>query len=232
MFHLARIRVSPAAIRRAAVVVSAWFAVFAMATVLAADAAPDVTHDGLERVAGAKVALAYVKPGADFTGYTKVTLLPAYVAFRKHWQRDHRRVSHNDMERIKRKLAELFRDTFTEVLEAGGYPVVEGAGPDVLLLRPAIIDLDVSAPDTMEPGRVRTFTSNAGAMTLYLELFDSETGDILARAADRKAGRDMTNSLLFTGTTVHNRAEAERVLKQWATLLKQRLDEFHNRPAP
>ncbi len=202
-------------------------AIVALPQTLAAAAPPEVTEDGLERVPGAKVAAVYTKPGADFSVYHKVALVPAYVAFRKHWERDHRGVSSNDMERIKRKLAELFRDVFTEVLESGGYPVVESAGADVLVLRPAIIDLDVSAPEPMASGRSRTYTANAGAMTLLLELIDSETGDVLARAVDRKAGRDMSGSLSFSGTSLHNRAEAERLLKAWATLLKGRLDEVH-----
>ena len=31
-----------------------------------------------------------------------------------------------------------------------------------------------------------TFTSSAGEMTLYLELYDSVTGDLLAKALDRR----------------------------------------------
>jgi len=67
------------------------------------------------------------------------------------------------MEKIKADVAELFREVFTEKLGMdGGYEIVEAAGDDVLLVRPAIIDLDITAPDTMSAGRSRTYTSSAG----------------------------------------------------------------------
>ena len=191
----------------------------------AAEGGPEITHDGLHRVPDAKVAGAYVKPDADFSGYQRIMLLEPYIAFKKNWQRDHRDVSKTDMERIKRRGAELFKTTFTDVLEAGGYPVVYDEGDDVLLIRPALIDLDVAAPDTLKAGRTRTFTTNAGAVTLFIELYDSVSGEILARAVDRRTGRDSRSSWRMSGTSVHNSAEARRVFKQWAELLKQRLDE-------
>jgi hypothetical protein len=36
----------------------------------------------------------------------------------------------------------------------------------MLLLRPAIIDLDITVPDSMSAGRSRTFTASTGAATL------------------------------------------------------------------
>ena len=95
-----------------------------------------------------------------------------------------------------------------------------------LLVRPAIIDLDVSAPDTMTAGRSRTFTTNTGAMTLYIELHDSVTGAILARAADRKAAR---NSGAFSlSSSVYNSSEARKMLTVWAELLPDRLSEIRS----
>ena len=117
-------------------------------------------------------------------------------------------------------------DFATETLsENGGYGIVEEAGEDVLLVRPAIIDLDVTAPDTMSAGRSYTFASNAGEATLVVELSDSVTGDLLARAADRRASRD--NITLQWTTRVSNRADAKRLMKHWATLLRDAMDEVH-----
>ncbi len=187
-------------------------------TVLAKGPPPETTHDGLVLKRDSKVAVVYVNPEADFSQYKKIQILDVYVAFKKHWQREHR-VSKGDMNRIKRRAAELFRNVFVEVLEEGGYPVVYENGEDVLLVRPAIIDLDITAPDTMKAGRSRTYAANAGAATLYIELFDSNTSAILARAIDRKAGRSNYGSWRMTGTSVYNSAEARKILKNWATLL-------------
>ena len=74
------------------------------------------------------------------------------------------------MERIKADVAKLFNEVFKERLEMNdGYKVVGEAGEDVLLLRPAIIDLDITAPDVPSGGRTRTYTSTTGAATLYIE---------------------------------------------------------------
>jgi hypothetical protein len=57
------------------------------------------------------------------------------------------------MERIKEDVADLLNDAFIEQLEAAGYEVVNDADDDVLVLRPAILDLDVVAPDVSAAGR-------------------------------------------------------------------------------
>lgn len=51
---------------------------------------PDVNEDGLRRVPDTKMAIVYADPEADLSGYQKVQLLDAYVAFRKSWERDQR----------------------------------------------------------------------------------------------------------------------------------------------
>ena len=194
------------------------------------------TYDGLTLVPDSTVAVAYVDPDADFSIYDKIMILDCYVSFRKDWEKDHTRssgsrirISSKDIEKIKADVADLFREVFTEKLsEDGGYEIVEAAGDNVLLVRPSIIDLDITAPDTMSAGRSRTYTSSAGAATLYIELFDSVTGDILARATDRKAARNVGGYMSYTNR-VTNRAAARRMLGSWAELLRDMLDEFHGK---
>ena len=201
---------------------------------IAEDKLPEVSHDGLHLVPGSEVAAAWVKPEADFSGYDKIMILEAHVAFRKNWAQDHNRTSINkvynrDVERIKKTVAELFRETFTEVLgEGGGYPVVDAADTDVLLLRPAILDLDVTAPDLDKPGRTYSASASAGAMTLFLELYDSVSGEILARVIDRQIASDHGGQMRWTNR-VANRQAAIEILSKWAKALRDRLDEVHGR---
>lgn len=60
---------------------------------------------------------------------------------------------------MKEDVAGIFADVFTEQLEAAGFEVVNYADEDVLILRPAVIDLDISAPDVQRSGRSRTYTA-------------------------------------------------------------------------
>jgi hypothetical protein len=114
---------------------------------------PETTEDGLQRVPDSKMAVVYAEPGADLAGYQRIQLLDAYVAFKKNWAREQNRMSaqamrvtSGDMEKIKKNLAEDFRILFTDVLESGGYTLTGETADDVLLVRPAIINLDVAAP--------------------------------------------------------------------------------------
>ena len=128
------------------------------------------------------------------------------------------------MEDIKRRTVEIFMEVFTETLEEGGYSIVTEADFDVLIIRPAIIDLDIAAPGTTSPRRINTFTTHTGAATLYIELFDSVTGQILARAIDRRTARDPMHSRFSSRTK--NVKEARRVMKKWAAILRDRFDEI------
>lgn len=188
---------------------------------------PPETVEGLQILPDTRVAAAYVLPGADFSQYKKFAILKPYVAFKKHWERDHRGVSGRDMERMKEGLGHLFVEVFTETLEEGGFDVVTSGGDDVLVLRPALVDLDVTAPDVMTSGRNITYATSAGAVTIYIELLDSTTGALLARAIDRKAARDW-NTFQMT-SSVYNVAEARRMLKHWAGLLRDRLNSIRAR---
>jgi len=192
-------------------------------------AVADIRFDDLVPIPDAKMAMAAIDPDADFSVFKRVALLDPLVAFRSNWQRDQNRsrarnVRASDMEKIKADVAALFKQVFIEQLEAnGGYEVVEVTGDDVLLIRPAIVDLDISAPDTGTSGRTRTYTTSAGAATLYMELFDSVSGDIIGRAADRKSIRGSAGRVTWTNS-VTNTADARRMFRGWADQLRGFLD--------
>ena len=191
-----------------------------------------ISFDGLELIENARVGAAYIDPNADFSVFQRVAILDPYVSFRRNWLRDQNRTrSRNlrasDVDRIKADVAALFKDVFTARLEAdGGYEVVDVGGDDALLLRPAIINLDITAPDTQTAGRSRTFTATAGAATLYIELFDSVTGDILGRATDNQRARRNGGRVSWSNS-VTNSAEARRIFGRWADILRDFLDSHY-----
>lgn len=195
----------------------------------AKDKLPEVSSDGLHLVKHAKVEVAYAKPGATLDTYTKVKILDCYVQFKKNWEREYNlnevglegRVTDKDADAIKTHLAAEFKKVFTKVLTKGGHEVVDKTGPDVLLLRPAIINLDVTAPDIMTPGFTQTYVTSAGQMTLYMEMYDSATSTLLARVIDPQAGD--TGGIAMTANRVTNMAEADQIFYHWAKLLNGHL---------
>ena len=60
-------------------------------------------------------------------------------------------------------------------------------------------------------------------MTLYMELFDSATKSLIGRAIDNRQGMDTGG--FQVSNTVTNRAEADRILRAWASTLREALDE-------
>ena len=199
---------------------------------------PEETKDGLHLYKQTKERLAYVRPGATFTQYKKVTLLDCYVEFSKDWVSDYnrdqrdpsRQIRESDLERAKTALQKDFRRIFTQELQENGrYQVVDSGGQDVLVLRPALINVQVNAPDLMAAGRSAVYVESAGAMTIYLELWDSASNTILARVVDARADPSVYGQ---RSSSVTNRAAAERMMRSWADELRSRLDLVRGKDVP
>jgi hypothetical protein len=200
-------------------------------SILAADDLPEVTEEGLHLIKDSKLGVVYAKPGVDLGVYNRIWLVDATVAFKKNWKRDQNRtqtfkVNARDMERIKAELAELFSEVFAAKLTEGGYELATEAGDDVLIVRPAIVNLDVSAPDVRTASRSYQLTESAGEMTLYVELYDSVTSDIIAKAMDRQ--KDRERGFMQWQSKVSNKAAAKKILNNWADTLVNALAEAHS----
>jgi hypothetical protein len=194
----------------------------------AAEAAPQVSPDGLHLVKQTKTRLVYVKPGATFSQYQRVKLLDCYVEFQKDWQQNYNRdamtlggqVTDSDVQRMKSALASEFKRVFTRELQKGGYQVVDSNGPDVLLLRPALVNVIATAPDIQTANMQRTVVRSAGQMTLFLEVYDSATSTLLGRVLDARADN---SGIAQQANRVTNTAAADQLLTSWADELRGRL---------
>ena len=197
--------------------------------VLAESEPPDVSLDGLELVEKDRRGEIYADPGVDWSVYDQIQLDRATVSFRKNWQRDQNRdrlsnVKASDMERIKNNLSDMFDEVFTEELTGkGDYKLASESADNVMRIKPQIVDLDVYAPDTKSPGMTRSYTQQAGRMTLKLEIYDAVTGDLIATASDRR--ESPSKSYYQWTTSTSNQADARRMLRTWAKDLRKRLDE-------
>ncbi len=194
----------------------------------ARDKAPPAIIDGLHLVPDTQLGLVYAEPNADLSVYDNLLLLDAQVAFKKNWRRDINQnkpyhVTADEMQKIKADVSALFREIFTRELQSAGFVLVSQQSPDTLIIRPAILDLNVNSPDIPSTRNTRNITESAGDMTLYLELRDSITGDVLAKAMDFQF--DRSNITTFMLDRTRNERAARQLLTNWAQVLVNGLQE-------
>jgi hypothetical protein len=191
----------------------------------------EVTHDGLVRVQKSVVDAAWVKPTLDLTPYKKLMIVSQGVSFRKlepvsdFQARNESQfpVKEENKERLSRELKTAFE---AELAKLDRYGIVNQPGPDVLLLVGAVIDVVSNIPpdiDSARFGRGGVYLTSIGDATLVIELRDSESGEILARAADRRAAE---SPFAFEVNNVTAWTEVRRMASYWASLLRRRLEEI------
>jgi len=188
-----------------------------------------LSQGGLQKIKVKDIDLAYARPGASLATYKRVKLDPVEVEFRK--SKDPSRagsaiaLSSEEREKIRSNVARVVQEEFAkELRKSSTYQVASDAGPDVLRVKPRILDLYVNAP-YVGPGRTRTLVSSAGEMTLLAELSDSASGQVLARVADRRDASKEGRMYLVNGTV--NEEEARNIAAGWARILRRALDKAH-----
>ena len=136
------------------------------------------------------------------------------------------RISTQDMENIKSTVATAFRDVFVdELVNKGGFELVDEVGEDVLVIRPAIVNLFITAPDIRNTQASGAVISSAGEMTLYLEFLDGYTGQLFGKVLDRQI--DDKGDMMITANRVTNQRDGERMLRSWAVQLREHMTELH-----
>ncbi len=191
---------------------------------------PEESEDGLVRVARTALDAAYRAPAFDLRDYRHVVVEKCAVRFRDNWLRDQnrdrgpsQRVTAQDMDRIKQIVGDHCRFIFAFELEKlepeDATPPGKG---QTLIIRPEIVELDITAPDVNSPGRATSFTDIPARMTLRLEIVDSGSGRSVGRVIDHRRA-DTTGSSQPT-SSVGNVAEVERILRQWAGLVSRYLE--------
>jgi len=183
--------------------------------------------DGLQLDPSSEFAVAYFSPGADFGRYDKLILEGPEVTFREGWRRQHVRATLTDMTRISQEQAEWFREVFVAALQGeGGYQIEGEAGEDVLSIRAGIADLDVVSPILVVEGPGYSLAESGTTATLVLELSDSVSGEVLARAFDRQRVSSANFEQRVTRFT--NESDARTIFSGWAEILRTRLVEDRN----
>lgn len=189
------------------------------------------SFDGLLPVKNSNADEAWARPDIDLTQYSKIMLQSVGVEYRPGGESGRSlraRMSSGPYEvtaEQRARFESIMYEAFAEELATSEhFTIVSEAGPDVLLIRGALLDVVSYVPP--EPiGRNDIYLSKVGEATLVLELRDSITEAILARAVDRRAAEERARNLQLSNR-VTNATEIRRLAQTWARLLRQRLDEY------
>ena len=199
-------------------------------------AAAEVTFDGLTRVEGMVMDNVWARIDIDLKGYTKVMFEGVGVEYRPvtgpysgpAGTTSVRRSSDNEFQldaETRALFAKEIRGAFLkETGRRSVFTIVDQPGPDVLLIRGGLLDV-VSRVPPETVGRSRIFIDSVGEATLVLEIRDSESNAIFARAIDRRA-MDNPGDRLMESNRVTNLADVRRLGRRWATILREALEKL------
>jgi hypothetical protein len=137
----------------------------------------------------------WIRPEADITKYKKLFLWQAVFQFREGGNEKTGTtigMSRGDQgpyavtEDSKAKFEEVVSETFVKALGRSKiFEAVDEVGPETLIVRIAMLDIVSNVPST-RPGTNDVYLSAVGEATFMIELIDSETGVIQARAGERR----------------------------------------------
>jgi hypothetical protein len=112
-----------------------------------------------------------------------------------------------------------------ELGKSNRFNIVNEPGPDTLIVGGGLLDVVSYVPPGPVAGRSRIFLSSVGEATLVLEVRDSQTNRILARAIDWRAASSAAG-LATEANRVTTMAEVRRLIRFWASRLREALEGF------
>lgn len=191
----------------------------------------EVSFDGLVRVDRSVVTAAWVKPDLDLTRYKKLMVASEGVKFRALEAVSASRARSASQfpvkEENRQRLTGILKEEFTkELAKLQRYQIVDAPGDDVLLVVGAVLDVVSSVPPDIDSAKFASggvYLTSVGQATLVIELRDSESGEVLARAADKRAAE---SPFTFQANNVTVWSEVQRLAQRWASLLRSNLEQL------
>lgn len=165
-----------------------------------------VQVDYYQKITDGAVDVAYVKPNVNFGQYTALKADPLEIYFSQASA-----PSTADLERIRA----VFRAAFLGEI-GDDYPIVTESGKNVLAVRASLIDSKTTGMPVPVRGQLGELVS-AGSLTFLMELRDSQTGEVLARAGDQEKPPEGTDDSTSWD-------EVDMAAARWATLFRNFLD--------
>jgi hypothetical protein len=187
----------------------------------AQQSAPQTLSNGLQRVQGSKLALAYVRSGTVWSKYRTVMLRPlqippnvrnaappgAFPQFGESYI-----IPDSDIAQLKQAFANSFQNALTNA----GFKLVTTPQADTLIVYPEIKKILLAAPvqNTRETysGMGFTVSQGGGSITMAAVLADGGTKTVIAEVEDRQYG----SNIYGLNNSVTNFAQARDAFDTWA----------------
>lgn len=189
----------------------------------------EVTFDGLHKVDNSAFKAAWADPEIDFSRYNKFIAGGAFFEFRAvkknnstmrgnssttdFWMDD------KSKEKLKEEVGAVFQD---ELAKSERFTETDKPGPEVLIIRGGLHDIVSNVPPETT-GRSDIYLRSVGEATLVLEVVDSLSGEVIARAIERRAA-EQPGGQMRVSNAVTNWAEVRRLARTWATRLRNGMD--------
>jgi hypothetical protein len=186
-------------------------AVFVVAPLCLSACTKTVVTGSFNRVPNTAVEYAYVNEQADFSQYTRLMNGGLEI----YYPESEEAPDPADIERIRA----YFREAFATAI-GDDYEVVTEPGPGVLKVSGQVIDMKMtSGGAVMEmSGRLRDVVAH-GELTFLMEMSDSVTGQVLARAGDK-------SSDISASKDDATWDDVRRAAEYWAGLFRNWLDNY------
>ena len=185
-----------------------------------------LNYEGLMDVRVGTLDHAQVRPDVVFSVYTGVMLDDVEVAFRTP-DRSERQFPLDDEQ--KTNFQECLSQAYlSDLVALRNLELVSEPGRDILRLFIRVQDVTATAAprSVSNVGRAAMALQAVGEATLVIELFDSQSGEILARGVDTKAieGAAMAQD----GGLVSRWEDVDKLCARWASTTRQRLESLIN----
>ena len=199
-------------------------------TVDTAASEDQMSYDGLYPVKSTRVDHAWARKDLDLSRYNQFWLQGAGIHYRpvKASAGSRYAASRGETEfpispQNRQRLQEEFRNAVLDELgKSDRIELVSGPAPNVLIVRGALLDV-VSHVPPEQTGRGGVYIDSVGEATMVIELADSESNTTLVRALDRRAAQQQGR--MTESNSVSNLAEVRRLARNWARLIRSRLED-------
>lgn len=190
----------------------------------------EVTYDGLHRIDNAAFKMAWADPEIDFSRYTKIMPGGAFFEFRavkktpaatsmRRTNESEFYIDEKGRERLKEEVSAVFNE---ELAKSTRFTITDAPGHDVIIIRGGLHDIISRVPpDLIGAGEI--YLRSVGEATLILEAVDSQSGEVIYRAVERRSAERPGGDMMRM-SPVTTWAEVRRLARGWATKLRNGLD--------